>query len=39
MDSHLVERLMQFLAAIGQDVEITVRPPCKEHEALSVVVR
>jgi predicted XRE-type DNA-binding protein len=34
-----VERLMQFLTALGQDVEITVRPTRKEHGALSVVVR
>jgi predicted XRE-type DNA-binding protein len=26
-----VERLMDFLAALGQDVEITVRPTRKEH--------
>lgn len=36
----LVERLMEFLAALGQDVEITVRPTRrKEHGELSVVVR
>lgn len=34
-----VERLMQFLIALGQDVEITVRPTRKEHGVLSVVVR
>ena len=34
-----VERLMQFLTALGQDVEITVRPTRKEHGVLSVVVR
>ena len=34
-----VERLMQFLTALGQDVEISVRPTRKEHGQLSVVVR
>jgi predicted XRE-type DNA-binding protein len=35
-----VERLMQFLNALGQDIEITVRPTRrKEHGELSVVVR
>ena len=34
-----VERLMQFLTALGQDVQITVRPMRKEHGELSVVVR
>lgn len=34
-----VERLMQFLTALGQDVEITVRTTRKEHGELSVVVR
>jgi predicted XRE-type DNA-binding protein len=33
-----VERLMEFLIALGQDVEITVRPTRKEHGKLSVVV-
>jgi len=33
-----VERLMGFLTALGQDVEITVRPTRKEHGELSVVV-
>lgn len=32
-----VGRLMEFLIALGQDVEITVRPTRKEHGALSVV--
>jgi predicted XRE-type DNA-binding protein len=32
-----VERLMEFLTALGQDVEITVRPTRKEHGAVSVV--
>jgi predicted XRE-type DNA-binding protein len=35
--SFSVERLMQFLTALGQDVEITVRPTRKQHGALSVV--
>lgn len=34
-----IERLMQFLTALGQDVEITVRPTRKERAELSVVVR
>jgi predicted XRE-type DNA-binding protein len=33
-----VERLMQFLTALGQDVEITVRPTRKRQGALSVSV-
>ena len=33
-----VERLMDFLAALGQDVEITVRPARKEHGSVSIVV-
>lgn len=33
-----VERLMDFLTALGQDVEITVRPTRKEHGDVSVVV-
>jgi predicted XRE-type DNA-binding protein len=32
-----VERLMDFLTALGQDVEITVRPTRKEHGEVSVV--
>jgi predicted XRE-type DNA-binding protein len=32
-----VERLMDFLTALGQDVEITVRPMRKEHGEVSVV--
>ena len=31
-----VERLMEFLTALGQDVEITVRPTRKEHGEVSV---
>ena len=33
-----VERLMQFLTNLGQDVEITVRPTRKEQGRLSVIV-
>jgi predicted XRE-type DNA-binding protein len=32
-----VERLMQFLTALGQDVEIIVRPTRKQHGEMSVV--
>lgn len=32
-----VGRLMEFLTALRQDVEITVRPTRKQHGALSVV--
>ena len=32
-----VGRLMEFLTALRQDVEITVRPTRKEHGAVSVV--
>jgi predicted XRE-type DNA-binding protein len=32
-----VGRLMEFLTALRQDVEITVRPARREHGALSVV--
>ena len=34
-----VERLMQFLTALGQDVQVTVRPTRKRQGALSVVMR
>jgi len=33
-----VERLMDFLTALGQDVEITVRPTRKDHGEVSIVV-
>lgn len=33
-----LERLMDFLTALGQDVEITVKPTREDHGALSVVV-
>lgn len=36
--TYSVERLMEFLTALGQDVQITVRPTRKEHGHLSVVV-
>ena len=35
--SFSVERLMEFLTALGQDVEITVRPTRKQHGEMSVV--
>ena len=34
-----VERLMEFLIALGQDVEIVVRPKRKSHGEMSVVAR
>ena len=34
--SFSVERLMDFLTALGQDVEISVRPARKEHGEVSV---
>ncbi|MEX0802773.1 MAG: helix-turn-helix transcriptional regulator [Candidatus Binatia bacterium] len=33
-----VERLMDFLIALGQDVEITVRPRRRNHGQVSVVL-
>jgi predicted XRE-type DNA-binding protein len=33
-----VERLMEFLTALGQDVEITVRPTRKQRGEMSVVM-
>jgi predicted XRE-type DNA-binding protein len=33
-----VERLMDFLTALGQNVEITVRPTRKEHGEVWVMV-
>jgi predicted XRE-type DNA-binding protein len=33
-----VERLMDFLVALGQDVEITVRPTRKSHGQMSIVL-
>lgn len=35
--SFSVERLMDFLAALGQDVEITVRPARDEHGTVSLM--
>jgi predicted XRE-type DNA-binding protein len=35
--SFSVERLMEFLTALGQDVEIVVRPTRKQHGEMSVV--
>ena len=32
-------RLMEFLTALGQDVQITVRPSRNEHGEMSVTVR
>ena len=32
-----VERLMDFLIALGQDVEITVRPTRRDHGQVSIV--
>jgi predicted XRE-type DNA-binding protein len=34
-----VGRLMEFLTALGQDVEITVKPTRKAHGEMSVVAR
>src|SRR6267378_5168764 len=34
-----VERLMDFLTALGQDVQITVKPTRKEQGEMSVVLR
>jgi predicted XRE-type DNA-binding protein len=36
--SFSVERLLEFLTALGQDVEITVQPARKRHGALSVTL-
>ena len=36
--SFSVGRLIEFLTALGQDVQITVRPTGKKHGALSVTV-
>ena len=33
-----VERLMDFLTALGHDVEVRVKPTRKEHGQLSVIV-
>jgi predicted XRE-type DNA-binding protein len=34
-----VERLMEFLTALGQDIRITVRPTRKPHGEVTVVAR
>jgi len=36
--SFSVERLMEFLVALGQDVEITVRPSCQPTGGVSLVI-
>jgi predicted XRE-type DNA-binding protein len=36
--SFSVGRLMEFLTALGQDVEIAVRPSRKEHGEMSVMI-
>jgi hypothetical protein len=33
-----VERLMDFLTSLGQDIEITVKPTRKEHGDVSLVL-
>ena len=37
--SFSVGRLLEFLTALGQDVEITVRPTRKQHGEMSVTLR
>lgn len=37
--SFSVGRLIEFLAALDQDIEITVRPKQKPHGAVSLIVR
>ena len=37
--AYSVERLMEFLAALGQDVEITVRPTRKRHGEISAALK
>ena len=34
-----IGRLMEFLTALGQDVEVTVRPTRREHGEMSVTLR
>lgn len=36
--SFSISRLMEFLTALGQDVEVTVRPAGKQHGEISVTV-
>jgi predicted XRE-type DNA-binding protein len=37
--SFSVGKLMEFLTALGQDVEITVRPASKQHGEMSITLR
>ena len=37
LGSFSVERLMDFLTALGRDVEITVKPARKRHGEVSLV--
>ena len=37
--SFSVARLMEFLTALGQDIEITVRPARKQHGEMSLVLK
>jgi len=37
--SFSVERLMAFLTALGQDVQVTVRPKRRRHGEVSVVLK
>jgi predicted XRE-type DNA-binding protein len=36
--SYSADRLMEFLTALGQNVEVTIRPTRKKHGAMSVTV-
>lgn len=36
--SYSVDRLMEFLTALGHNVEVTIRPTRKKHGAMSVTV-
>jgi predicted XRE-type DNA-binding protein len=36
--SYSVDRLIEFLTALGQNVEVTIRPTRKKHGAMSVTV-
>ncbi len=36
--SYSVDRLIEFLTALGQNVEVTIRPTRKKHGAMSVIV-
>jgi hypothetical protein len=37
--SFSVERLMRFLTALGQDIEVSVKPAKRDQGRLSVVLR